>query len=95
MIIIGKKRIIILSLLAVILIFTCSIVTNKVENTVETVALPVTNKVIVLDARTSAFQMSGAQSSTRNNRSPNKLKNSFKSTKLIRAIWSNSSTNQK
>lgn len=57
MIIIGKKRIIILSLLAVILIFTCSIITNKVENTVETVALPVTNKVIVLDARTSEFQM--------------------------------------
>lgn len=71
MIIIGKKRIIILSLLAVILIFTCSIITNKVENTVETVALPVTNKVIVLDARTSEFQMSGAQSSTRNNRGGN------------------------
>ena len=52
MIIIGKKRIIILSLLAVISIFTCSIVGNKVENTVQTVALPVTNKVIVLDART-------------------------------------------
>ncbi len=52
MIIIGKKRIIILSLLAVIFIFACSIATNKVENTVQTVALPVTNKVIVLDART-------------------------------------------
>lgn len=52
MIIIGKKRIIILSLLAVISIFACSIVTKRKENTVETVALPVTNKVIVLDART-------------------------------------------
>ncbi len=52
MIIIGKKRIIILSLLAVVSIFACSIVTKRKENTVETVALPVTNKVIVLDART-------------------------------------------
>lgn len=69
MIIIGKKRIIILSLLAVVSIFACSIVGNKVENTVETVALPVTNKVIVLDARTPEFQTNGAQSSTRNNRS--------------------------
>ena len=55
---------------------------NKTENTLETVALPVTNKVIVIDARASEYQMSGAQSSSRNNRSRNKLKNSNETSKF-------------
>lgn len=55
MIIISKKRIILLASILFITLFTCNIVlnnnqTNNILNTVETVAVPVTNKVIVIDA---------------------------------------------
>lgn len=57
MIIISKKRIIILSSILFVTLFVCSISLNakndiNLKNTVQTVALPVTNKVIVIDART-------------------------------------------
>lgn len=51
MIIIRKKRIIYFSLIVLIAMFVCGISANRNEDTVETVALPVTNKVIVIDAR--------------------------------------------
>ena len=57
MVILSKKRLgIILSAIFVSL-FAFSFKVAKHSNTVETVSLPVSNKVIVLDARTSASQM--------------------------------------
>lgn len=50
MIIIEKKKVIMISLLIFMCVFAVSITTNRTENTVQTVALPVTNKVIVIDA---------------------------------------------
>lgn len=56
MIVIHKKKLIYVSLIVVATLLACGMCTNrvenKVENTIETVALPVTNKVIVIDART-------------------------------------------
>ena len=97
MIVIHKKKLIYVSLMVFATLIVCTIgvnrVENKKENTVETVALPVTNKVIVIDARASEFQMSGAQSSNRNNRGRNELKNSNKTAKFIRTIRCNSNIN--
>lgn len=50
MIIIHKKRLYLLSLIVFISIFACSMIVNRTENSVQTVAIPVTNKVIVIDA---------------------------------------------
>ena len=51
MIIIPKKRIIVVTTILCIMLFVCNIVVNQTtENTVETMSLPVTNKVIVIDA---------------------------------------------
>lgn len=52
MIILEKRKIIMCSLLIFLSVFALGVTTNRTENTVQTVALPVTNKVIVLDART-------------------------------------------
>ena len=61
MIVISKKRIMLATSLIVICIFCANIYLNSNinEKTKETVALPVTNKVIVIDARTSESQMKG------------------------------------
>lgn len=80
MIILDKKKIIYTLGIITMFIFTYMITGYNVKNskridndirlnTVQTVALPVNNKVIVLDARTSESQMNGAESSTRHNRS--------------------------
>ena len=50
MIVIQKKRIIYLSVIVFSVLLICTITTNRTENTVQTVALPVTDKVIVIDA---------------------------------------------
>lgn len=93
MIVIHKEKLIYVSLMVFATLIVCGIGANRVENkkesTLETVALPVTNKVIVIDARTSEYPMSGAQSSNRNDRSRNKPKNSNKTSKFIRTIRSN------
>lgn len=52
MVIIQKKRLIYLSLIVLVSIFVCGMTVNKTENTVQTVAIPVSNKLIVVDART-------------------------------------------
>ena len=56
MIIISKKRIILLSSIIFVILFTCSLSINvkdkNIVDTTQTVALPVTNKVVVIDART-------------------------------------------
>lgn len=56
MIIINKKKLIYVSLIIFTTLLACGMgvnrVENKEENTLETVALPVTDKVIVIDART-------------------------------------------
>ena len=59
MIVISKKGIMLVTSLIVICLFACNIyLSNSVnEKTKETVALPVTNKVIVVDARTPESQM--------------------------------------
>ena len=51
MVILSKRRIIVTTLCACLTIFTISIANLKNEKTVQTVSLPVSNKVIVLDAR--------------------------------------------
>jgi len=50
MIIIQKKRLIYIGLMVFVSIFVCSMTVNNTENTVQTVAIPVSNKVIVVDA---------------------------------------------
>ena len=50
MIVINKKRIAMLSSLVVLSTFVFVFQTAQIDKTIETVALPVTNKVIVLDA---------------------------------------------
>lgn len=77
MIIINKKNIIFTTGIVAIFIFAYIITgynVNKIKTNesnlkaIQTVALPVNNKVIVLDARASELQMNGAESSMRNNR---------------------------
>lgn len=70
MIILNKKRVIIIMSLIVIATFAFTFQTAKVNDTVQTVALPVSNKVIVIDAG-HGIPDEGAQSSNRNNRSGN------------------------
>lgn len=60
MLVISKKRLEIILGAVMLSIFTVFIANQNVnikKDTVETVALPVTNKVIVIDARTSESQM--------------------------------------
>lgn len=57
MIVIQKKRILTLVSIVLITLFIANIKVNKQENIIATVAIPVTNKVIVVDARTSVSQM--------------------------------------
>ena len=57
MIVISKKRILCVTSILCITLFVCNLLTNinnrvNLVNTVETVAQPVTNKVVVIDART-------------------------------------------
>ncbi len=80
MIIIRKKRLGLILSLILISVFSFSIAkerTNKtiVNESVATVALPVSNKVIIVDAG-HGVPDEGAQSSNRNNRSTNKFKDS-------------------
>lgn len=96
MIVLSKKKILVtISTLSLIIVFTNILLTsNSKEKYVQTANLPVTNKVIVLDARASEFQMSGAESSNRNFRSGNKFKNYIKSSKFVRTKRRNSYINQ-
>lgn len=57
MIVIQKKRILTLVSIICITLFVASIKVDKQEETIATVAIPVTNKVIVVDARASVNQM--------------------------------------
>lgn len=52
MIVLHKKRLIVTSILLFVVVFSSLLATNKMKEnkTVETVSLPVSNKVIVLDA---------------------------------------------
>ena len=50
MIILNKKRILLITSIVAISIFVFTIQTAQVNETIETVALPVSNKVIVIDA---------------------------------------------
>ena len=68
MIIISKKRIAIISGILLLAVFAFTFQTASLNNTVQTVSLPVSNKVIVLDAGHGKPD-EGAQSSNRNNRS--------------------------
>lgn len=56
MLIISKKRIFLMITIVFVSIATFSIKVNQ-ENTIVTSSLPVTNKVIILDARASENQM--------------------------------------
>ena len=52
MIILSKKRILVIMSFILASVFTFVLQTGKTENTIQTVSLPISNKVIVLDART-------------------------------------------
>ena len=52
MIILSKKRILVIMSFILASVFTFVLQTGKMENTIQTVSLPISNKVIVLDART-------------------------------------------
>ena len=70
MIVINKKRILLITLIVTISIFAFTIQTAQVNETIETVALPVSSKTIVIDAGHGKPD-EGAESSKRNNRSRN------------------------
>ena len=70
MIILNKKRILLITSIVAISIFAFTIQTAQVNETIETVALPVSNKTIVIDAGHGKPD-EGAESSNRNNRSRN------------------------
>lgn len=50
MVILSKKRIMMITSIVMVALFAFAIQTNTKTNVVQTVALPVSNKVIVLDA---------------------------------------------
>lgn len=52
MIVISKKRILVITSLMFASVLAFIAQNSKIENTMQTVALPVSNKVVVLDART-------------------------------------------
>lgn len=70
MIILNKKRLLAMISMVCVAIFAFSFQIAKEEKTVATIALPVSNKVIVIDAG-HGVPDEGAQSSTRHNRSTN------------------------
>lgn len=51
MVILSKKRLSLIFTCLIVSIFSASLIYTKSYKTVETVALPVSNKVVVLDAR--------------------------------------------
>ena len=88
MIILTRKKILytlgIVSMFIFAYVITGYNITNNLKEkveTVQTVALPVKNKVIVIDAG-HGVPDEGAESSKRNNRSRKQFKNSIKTTKL-------------
>lgn len=68
MIVLSKKRIIVTISMVFVALFAFVIQMAEINPTVETVSLPVTNKVIIIDAG-HGVPDEGAQSSSRNNRS--------------------------
>lgn len=84
MIILSKKRLILITTMICVslTVFLVNSSLPKTE-TIETVNLPVSNKVIVLDARTSVFQMSGAQSSNGTTEAQTNLKIALKVQNLL------------
>lgn len=68
MIVLSKNRIIATISMVFVALFAFVIQRAEINKTVETVSLPVTNKVIVIDAG-HGVPDEGAQSSSRNNRS--------------------------
>lgn len=62
MILLQKKRILFILSMVFISVFTYFLGTNNLNKTVQTVSLPVTNKVVVLDAGHRAEKTNGAQS---------------------------------
>ena len=86
MVVLYKKRVGIIAGLLFVAVFVFTFQKADLNNTAQTVTLPVSGKVIVLDAGHGKPD-EGAQSSSRCYRSKNKFKSCLKSTKLIRAIW--------
>lgn len=84
MIILSKKRLILITTMICVslTVFLVNSSLPKTE-TIETVNLPVSNKVIILDARTSVFQMSGAQSSNGTTEAQTNLKIALKVQNLL------------
>lgn len=82
MIILQRKRILLILLLIGISIFTYTVTTSRVYNAVQVVSLPITNKVVVLDAGHGKPD-EGAQSSTGTTEAATNLKIALKVQNLL------------
>ena len=82
MIVLQRKRILLIILLIGISIFTYTIATSRVYNAVQVVSLPITNKVVVLDAGHGKPD-EGAQSSTGTTEATTNLKIALKVQNLL------------
>ena len=94
MIVLNRKRIVLIvtSVFLSMFVFMLSKNSSNIDDEyIETVSLPVSGKVIVIDAG-HGIPDEGAESSNRNNRSQNEFKNCIKITKFIRAKWMYSHT---
>ena len=86
MILLQRKRILLVIFFVFISIFTYMLGTNRVYNAVQVVSLPVSNKVVVLDAGHGTPD-EGAQSNNRNHGGRDQSKNCFKVTELTGTKW--------
>lgn len=82
MIILQRKRVLLILLLIGISIFTYTVTTSRVYNAVQVVSLPITNKVVVLDAGHGKPD-EGAQSSTGTTEAATNLKIALKVQNLL------------
>lgn len=90
MIILRKKRILAMVSMLIMCVVACTVCQNQNKQnsnssleTTQVVALPVTNKVVVIDARASEYQMNGAQSSNGTTEAATNLKISLKVQNLL------------
>lgn len=88
MIIVHKKKIAIALLIIAILVIVCIITKINTQNTIETVALPVSNKTIILDAG-HGYPDEGAQSSNGTSEASINLKIALKVQKLLEQSGAN------
>ena len=85
--VINRKRLAYIAIFVSLPVFAFVFRCAKENNTVATMAVPVTNKTIVIDAGHGSPD-EGASSDSRNNRGKNKFSNSIKITEFAGTKWS-------